>query len=136
MKTNIPKLKLKKKALVIFIEYFLFGFFSFTANELASLIFGKNVFNYWLVLLFSFFIYYSLTELLFNKSFGMYLLRVELDNHKPKQLNLNFITYSVTSLLDRTILVPIYLLIGFLNYESSLLCEKLSGINWKNFDSN
>lgn len=136
MKTDKPKLKFKKKVIVIFIEYFLFAAFSQIGYELLSLIFGEEIINYWLFMLFSFFIYYSFPELKFNKSLGMYLFKIELNNSNQQKLNLNFIVYSLASILDRSILLPFHMLMAILNYENVFLCEKLSGIQWKNFEPN
>lgn len=68
----------------------------------------------------------------------MFLFKVELDNPNPnlKKLNMNFIVYSLVSILDRTLLLPIHMLVALLNYESVFLCEKLSGIKWKNMNEN
>jgi hypothetical protein len=61
----------------------------------------------------------------------MVLLKVELNNPNQHKMNLNFIIYTLTSILDRTILLPIHMLIAIMNYENVFLCERLSGIKWK-----
>ncbi|MFC2110575.1 hypothetical protein ACFLSU_08415 [Bacteroidota bacterium] len=64
----------------------------------------------------------------------MSLFKVEINNPNPHKLNLEFTIYSLTSIIDRTILLPIHMLIAILNYENLFLCEKLSGIKWKNIN--
>ena len=136
MKREKEKLKLKKKVTILFIEYFLFAAFSQIIYELICLILNTERFYPWYIRILSFFVYYTLCELKFNKSFGMYLFKVELDNLNEKKLNLKFVIYSIGSILDRTILVPIHLLLALLNYENLFVSEKLSGIKWKNAELN
>ena len=66
----------------------------------------------------------------------MLLFKAELDNPNQKKLNIKFIIYSLTSILDRTIFLPIHMLLAIMNYENLFLCEKLSGIKWKNIKLN
>lgn len=131
LRTRNKKLKFKKKVITLFVDFFLFAAFSQIIYELICLFLDKERFYPWSVKLFSFFLYYSLIELRFNKTLGMVLLKVELNNPNQHKMNLNFIIYTLTSILDRTILLPIHMLIAIMNYENVFLCERLSGIKWK-----
>ncbi len=131
LRTDNKILKFKKKVIILFIDYFIFAAFSQIIYELICVIFDKERFYPWYIRLFSFFIYYSISELKINKTFGMLFFKVELNNRSQNKMNLKFIIYSLTSILDRTILLPIHMLIAILNYENLFLCEKLSGIKWK-----
>ena len=136
MRTDNKTLKFKKKVTILFVDYFLFVAFSQIIYELICIILDIERFYPWYVRLFSFFFYYSLIELKFNKTLGMILFKAELDNPNQKKLNIKFIIYSLTSILDRTILLPIHMLLAIMNYENLFLCEKLSGIKWRNIKLN
>ena len=134
MITDYKILKFKKKVTILFVDYFLFAAFSQIIYELTCLILDKERFYPWCIRLLSFFLYYSMTELKFNRTFGMSLFKVKINNPNPHKLNLKFTIYSFTSIIDRTILLPIHMLIAILNYENLFLCEKLSGIKWKHIN--
>jgi hypothetical protein len=137
MKTNRPILDFnKRKAIILFIDYLIYSVSAQIFYELLCLILNKERFYPWIFRLFFFLIYFSLCELKFNRTVGMSLFRVELDNPNAKKFGINFIIYSVASILDRTILVPIYALIAFLNYKSKFISEKLSGLMWKEIEKN
>jgi|GEM_PF-3500502 hypothetical protein len=137
MKTNRPILNFnKRKAIILFIDYFIYSVSAQIIYELLCLILNKERFYPWIFRLIFFLIYFSLCELKFNRTIGMSLFRVELDNPNEKKFSIDFIIYSVTSILDRTILVPIYALIAFLNYKSKFISEKLSGLMWKEIEKN
>jgi len=137
MKTNRPILNFnKRKAIILFIDYFIYSVSAQIIYELLCLILNKERFYPWIFRLIFFLIYFSLCELKFNRTIGMSLFRVELDNPNEKKFSIDFIIYSVTSILDRTILVPIYALIAFLNYNCKFISEKLSGLMWKEIEKN
>ena len=123
------KLSYKKKAIILFIEYFIFAIFSQIIFELLELLIDNKNYNSWLIRLILFFLYFNLSELIFSRSLGMSLFKIE--NSNQGKLNINFIIYSLTSILDRILFVPFHILLAFMNYENPLLCEKLSGINWR-----
>lgn len=131
MNTTESKLKSKRKVIILFVEYFLFAAFNQIFYKLICLLLNKERFYPWYFMLFSFFVYYSLCEFKFNKTLGMQIFKVELDIPNVKKTNLNFIIYSIASIIDRTLFLPIHMLLAILNYENLLLCEKLSGIKWK-----
>lgn len=118
-------LKYRKKVIIIFIEFFVFSvFFQLTFSFLKTLGFTYFINTY----IISYFVYYSLSEFIFNKSLVMRIFNVELNRqNKP---NVHFILYLILSILDRTLFIPIHLLLTIMNYENLLLCEKLSGIRW------
>lgn len=123
---NEISLKYRKKVIVIFIEYFVFSvFFQLTFSFFKSI--GFTYFK--TTFLITHLIYYSLVEFLFNKSLVMKLFKVELDTQN--KMNLHFVSYMISSLFDRTLLIPFHILLAMMNYENLLLCEKLSGIKWR-----
>lgn len=123
---NEISLKYRKKVIVIFIEYFVFSvFFQLTFSFLKSI--GFTYFK--TTFLITHLIYFSLVEFLFNKSLVMKLFKVELDTQN--KMNLHFFLYMISSLFDRTLLIPFHILLAMMNYENLLLCEKLSGIKWR-----
>ncbi len=123
---NEISLKYRKKVIVIFIEYFVFSvFFHLTFSFFTSI--GFTYFK--TTFLITHLIYYSLVEFLFNKSLVMKLFKVELDTQN--KMNLHFVSYMISSLFDRTLLIPFHILLAMMNYENLLLCEKLSGIKWR-----
>ena len=128
---RVINLKYRKKVIIIFIEYFVFAlFFQLTFKFLKSTFELKDFSNFFIILFASYFIYFSLFEFLMNRTLIMWLFKVELD--KEKKPNFQFILYAISSVLDRTIFGPFHMLLTILNYENLLLCEKLSGIKWKN----
>ena len=94
----------------------------------------KEFSNFLVILLICYLIYYSLFEFFIKKSLVMWLFKVELDNEKRS--NIHFVLYTISSILDRTVFMPFHMLLTLLNYENLLLCEKLSGINWRNIEHN
>ena len=134
MRSDNKILSFRRKVTILFVDFSLFAAFSQIIYELTCVTLDKERFYPWSIRLLSFLLYYSLSELKFNKTLGMVLLKAELENSNQKKLDLRFIIYSLTSILDRTILLPIYMLLAILNYEGQFLCEILSGIKWKNIE--
>ena len=123
------QLRYRQKVIIIFIDYFVFSLFALQTHKFIKYTLNLNEFiNFYAVLLICYLIYFSLFELFINKSLIMFLFKVELSEEKRN--NSNFVFYVITSIFDRTIFMPLHILLTIMNYENPLLCEKVSGVKW------
>lgn len=120
----------KKKSTALFTEYFLFSFMVQIIFEILGLFGQKNEpIDFLKIFAICFFIYYSASEFLFNKTLIMHFFGMKLTN--LNRLSFRFIIYALASILDRTVFAPFHMLFAFSNDLNVFFCEKVSGIKWK-----
>jgi len=123
--SNILKLK------ILFTDYFIIIFLIFILNDLMKSILGIERGYPWLFRLLIYSIYFFLSELYFNKTLGMNLFGVSIVNKKKGKITKGFVIYSFIALLDRFILMIIYIFrVLFQSEKKLLICEKFSGLRW------
>ena len=130
MTGNRSKLTYREKAMTVFIEYFVFSFLFLIVHTFIVLLLNLDFISYWFLTYFTFFFtYYSFCELVFRRTLVMWFFGIELE--RPIRFNIEFIVYSVSSILDRTIFAPFHALLALLNNGSLLFSEKISDVRWK-----
>lgn len=103
---------------------------------LTQLLFGSiNTIEYkspWLFWFMMYLLYYFLPEIVFKRTFGMFLFGFRLDTNKEKKIK-PFLMYSIIVLFDRKIFLVIYIFRILFNSQKKLLfAEFYSGLRWEN----
>jgi hypothetical protein len=124
----MKSLTLKDKLVILFVDYIIVIGIILIVTDLTKL--GES--NPWLFRFSVYLIYYFISELLFNRTFGMRLFNVAIDGKKVGQFNLAFMKYSCIILIDRFVLLILYIFrMLFFSNKILMLSENYSGLRWK-----
>lgn len=128
---NIKEVSIRSKLIILFVDYAIFGLLLiFVDIFYSNLGFVKNC--PWLSILLIYFMFFTLSELFFNRTLGMKLFKVLIINKKQGILNRAFAIYSFLIILDRFLflLIIYFFRVFFHSKKNLLLSEKYSGIRW------
>ncbi|MBD1263175.1 hypothetical protein HZY62_21485 [Maribacter polysiphoniae] len=117
---------------ILFVDFIIFSFLFLTIEGMIySQVDFDRVFP-WLFRLLIYFMFFTLSELLFNRTLGMRLFKVSLVNKKRGELSKAFVKYSFLVVLDRFILIILlyFFRIFFHSKKNLLISEKYSGLRW------
>lgn len=129
---NIETLSNKLKLIVLSLDYIIFSLLFLTIEEI---VYSKLNFDRafpWLFRLLIYFVFFTLSELIFNRTLGMRLFKVSLANKRIGKSSKAFIKYSVLVIFDRFILIFLFYFfrVFFQSKKNLLLSEKYSGLRW------
>ena len=124
-------ISLRLKVIILLADFFLFFGVVSLSYELLISILEVDRYHPWLFRLFMYLIYYTLSELFFNRTLGMTLFGVSLSDRENGEMDKSFFKYSLIVFVDRVLLTVVYMFgVLFRSDKKLLMSEKYSGIRW------
>lgn len=120
------------KLLILFVDYAVFGLLFLLLDFIVFFHLEIVKISGWFFIGLVYFLFFTLSEHFFNRTIGMKLFKVSIENKKRGELNKSFIIYSLLIILDRFLLIVLFYFfrVFFHSKENLLLSEKYSGLRW------
>ena len=122
----------RTKIAILFVDFFMFALIFMIIEDIMYKYLGVEKVYPWIFRLIIYFVFFTMSEFVFNATIGMKLMKVSIVNRQKGRLNMTFILYSLFVVLDRFLLFIFIYSFRVLMYSNAnlILAEKISGLRW------